>query len=137
MDVKDIYEIDYNDYMMASCGNSKYEWAASNIFELSTYDGALDELFVKKIVEVCKVIINGATYEYIRNGENYIAYILVCQLLNSLQWIEWGTSIRGAWFLAELESKPILKYYVHGEGYKEIPFTIDNLKALIEFIEKE
>lgn len=138
MDVKAIYGIDYNDYMILTSSNSKYEWAAGHIFTLSTYDGALDELFVKKIIEVCKVILGKQNFEYIKNEENYITYILVCQLLNNLKWIEWGTSIRGAWFQAEPVSEPILRYYDQEvKDVKEIPFTIDNLKALIEFIEKE
>ena len=43
----------------------KYEWAASYIFDLCTYDADLDEKFVKDIIEVCKVIIDRWNFEYI------------------------------------------------------------------------
>lgn len=84
---------------------SKYEWAALNIFGLVTYDSGMDELLVKNILEVCKVILKHRNYEYINNENNYLKYIIVCQLLHNLRWIEWGTSIRGAWF-EEYNFKP-------------------------------
>lgn len=142
MTVEEYYKSDYEDYASICEGNTKYGWVASNVFDLATYDSSLDELFVKKIIEVCKVILDGLTYEYIHSNDNYIIYILVCQLLDKLNWIEWGTSIRGAWFqeseFKQYRSHPILNYYDPDNGhYDEIPFTINNLKKLIEFVEKE
>lgn len=115
---------------------SKYEWAATDIFGLTTYDGDLDERFVKDILEVCKVILERRNFEYIEESEdNYVKYILVCQVLDRLHWINWGTSIRGAW-LGDLyrESDDILDGY--GRPHMKVPFTVDNLKALIEFMEE-
>lgn len=134
---------------------TKYEWAASDIFDLVTYDGGLDEMFVKDILEVCKVILERSTYEYIGNHECYVKYILVCQLLNTFKWIDWGTSIRGAWFsttfMMPLESEQFkprnileeYKWWSFEDGHKidhvidAVPFTIDNLKDLIAFMEEE
>lgn len=128
---------------------NKYEWAASYIFDLTTYDGELDEKFVKDILEVCKVIADRSNYEYIANNDNYIKYILVCQLLDRFKWINWGTSIRGAWFenlngnrKVILEEQPITRLNEktgEWDHYKidEVLFSYDNLKALIEFMEEE
>lgn len=129
---------------------SKYEWAAGNVFDLTTYDGGLDELFVKTIVEVLKVIRDRHTFEYILDEQNYIKYILVCQLLNGFHWIEWGTSIRGAWFddyhpncrvrpiLEEMEwsewdpeKKEFVEHKINGVAFNE-----ENIKDLIEFLEE-
>lgn len=131
---------------------SKYKWAAHRIFDLVTYDSSLDEMFVKDIIEVCKVILEERTFEYIgESRDNYIKYILVCQTLHKFNWIEWGTSIRGAWF--EID------YYYPGSGHERenrsrdildelewwgdehhviegVPFTVENIKALVEFMEE-
>lgn len=146
MDVLKIFEWNYAEYIINTCGTTKHEWAASHIFDLVTYDGGLDELFVKKIIEVCKVILDKTNYEYIKDENNYINYILVCQILDRFDWIEWGTSIRGAWFGPSMNPRYLLEgteitYYYDGKsetrGHPDVPFTIENLKKLIEFIETE
>ena len=138
MNVTKIYEDVYGGYIGFVNGETKYEWAASEIFDLVTYDGSIDESFVKNIIEVCKVILEKKTYEYIKDEKNYITYLLVCQLLNHNNWINWGTSIRGAWFEAchhgRGKSEPIISEDFCGT---EVPFTIQNLKLLIDFIELE
>lgn len=136
MEVYEIYEKDYQEQCEVFGYESKYVWAACNVFDLTTYDSTLDELFVKKIIEVCKVILNNKNYEYIEDENNYINYILVCQVLVNFDWIDWGTSIRGAWF-QESFRRPILNWMSDMGGYEPVNFTADNLKALIEFIEKE
>ena len=142
MTVYDVYANNYKEYCYVDPENTKYGWVANHIFNLATYDDSLDELFAKKIIEVCKAILDGTTYDYIRDGSNYISYILVCQLLYHMNWIDWGTSIRGAWFDdyggPHTKPTPILTYYdCHEVGFQEIRFTKDNLKTLIDFIEEE
>lgn len=131
---RDIYEEQLGWY---EDKRTKYEWAASDIFGLSTYDSELDERFVKDILEVCKVILEKRNYEYIEACEsNYIKYILVCQLLSRLGWINWGTSIRGAWLEGSRFDIPndILDGYGHER--MRVRFTVDNFKALIKFMEE-
>ena len=130
----------------------KYNWAACKIFDLTTYDSAMDERFVKDILEVCKVILNRETFEYIEDEKNYVKYLVVCQLLCNFRWIEWGTSIRGAFFDVDIyhdwetkqstvRSRDILGELEWGWGnnphkIEKVPFTVDNLKALIKFMEE-
>ena len=149
LSVKEIYKAQYEEYKSNfDDAPSKYEWAAHNIFDLTTYDGDLDELFVKCIIDVLKVIRDRSNFEYIKDENNYIKYILVCQLLDKFHWIEWGTSIRGAWFdgyhprhmvrpiLEEMEwsqwddkKKEFIEHKING-----VIFTEDNIKDLIEFL---
>lgn len=149
MDVKELYKANYETSQeLLSRTDTKYHWAAFNVFGLTTYDGELDELFVKDIIEVCKVIFDRTNYEYILNRENYIKYVLVCQMLDKHNWINWGSSIRGAWFdrsgCLGIESKDIMDElewwdYNLEEPHcviEKVPFTEENLKALIEFIEE-
>lgn len=138
--MKEIYKAHYDDYCVLVDGATKYEWAANEVFELTTYDGSLDELFVKKIIEVLKVIFNRTSFDYIKEESNYITYILVCQLLERFNWIDWGTSIRGAWFEnyhLNCKSKSIIDRNLTDYGFEDVEFTEDNLKALIEFIEED
>ena len=139
MNVTEIYKDDYQNYCDLDESTSKYRWLTTQVFNVATYDGSLDELFGKKIIEVCKVLLIRATYEYIEDESNYIPYILVCNMLDRMKWISWGTSIRGAWFQQDRRSKPILIYYDKDSnyGYAELPFTVENLVALIEFVESE
>ena len=95
MPIYEIYEMRYHEHCENTCCDTKYEWAAREVFDLTTYDGELDELFVKKILEVLKVILNRTNFDYIKEEVDYTNYILVCQLLNKFNWIDWGTSIRG------------------------------------------
>ena len=139
--IRKIFQDSYNEHLLCDPDATKYEWIAGDVFNLTTYDGSLDELFTTKIIEVCKVILNRENFDYIRDDTNYIPYILVCQVLKNLNWIEWGTSIRGAWFERQCRdqclSEPILKHWTQEDGWMEIPFTIENLKALIEFVEED
>ena len=57
-DVKELYKDQYETCCsLADDLCSKYSLAADRIFDLTTYDDYLDEVFVKTILEVCKVII--------------------------------------------------------------------------------
>lgn len=132
----DWYKFYYKERCEYTCFEGVYEWAASDIFELATYDGSIDRLFVKKIIEVCKVILDNKTYEYISVEENYIPYLIVCQLLYNFNWIDWGTSIRGAWFNDYCldRTQPILKPdSVLGPI---VNYSKENLELLIKFIEE-
>lgn len=138
MDVKEIYKKSYEEFVESGAVRSKKEWLSSEVFGFATYDPELDRLFTKKIIEVCKAILNKTTFEYIWEDEqNYITYITVCQLFVHCDWIDWGTSIRGAWFCAGKDAKPILTYYYDDEvQWLTIPFSVEYLKALIEFVEE-
>ena len=78
--------------------DTRLEYLSSYIFDFTTYDGELDELFARKAIEVCKAISNKTTFEYIKSRENYIWYITMCNMPFFEGKLEWGTSIRGAWW---------------------------------------
>lgn len=121
---------------------SVWEFLSCDVFDLTTYDEDMDELFVKAIIEVLRVIINKETFEYIRDENNYIKYLIVCNLLYNFEWIEWGTSIRGAWIECEENSKIICSHFQSTFGGTQkidikIPATKENIIALVEWAESE
>lgn len=136
----DKFKRNYESYKECETFDNKYEWAASHIFNLATYDSRLDEMFVKLISEVCDVILENKNYEYIEDETNYFTFVAVCQRLDSLGWIDWGSSIRGAWFADQVyesqydkneqmiicDFEPDIRVY----PYKE------SIRALIDFVEE-
>lgn len=79
--------------------SNKLEFIGNHIFEFRTYSGDLDALFAKRMILVCKHILERTTFDFIRQSdENHIEYITMCNIPFLLNKIDWGTSIRGAWF---------------------------------------
>jgi hypothetical protein len=78
--------------------HSKLAFLGSNIFDFTTYDSAMDELFAKKMIEVIDCIIKSKTFEYQNKEANYINYLTMVNMPFLNGKLEWGTSIRGAWF---------------------------------------
>lgn len=76
----------------------KFIFLSDYIFNIATYDDDMSLEFGKKIFEVMKSIKNKETFEYINDVENYRSYIIVCNLLDKFDLIDWGSSIRGSWF---------------------------------------
>lgn len=77
---------------------SRLEYLADHIFDFTTYDGGVSEHFAQKAVEVCAAISDRRTHEYIKDLEQYQWYLLMCNMPFFVDRLEWGTSIRGAWW---------------------------------------
>lgn len=77
---------------------SRLDYLAENIFDFTTYDSEMGELFGKKAIEVCVAISNKQTYEYQKNEEDYKWYLLMVNMPFFTGKLEWGGSIRGAWW---------------------------------------
>lgn len=110
----------------------------TKLFDVTTYDGELDCEFGEIIIEVMKTIQKGKNFDYIKNKKKYRDYILVANLLDDNGWIEWGSSIRGAWFDAYGSAKFAGGVYYGLDG----KFPIDspntggskNIDVLLEFL---
>jgi hypothetical protein len=81
---------------------SPLEYLGQSIFDFTTYDGEMSVLFARKAVEVCDAINNSKTFDYIKDAENYRWYLLMCNTSFFADKLEWGTSIRGAWWNQEI-----------------------------------
>lgn len=130
--VLQIFEDEFAEHCDGAENENKYDWCANYVFMLFTYDEELAEIFIKKIFEVCKAILERKTFEFIKESdEKYRQFIIVCNLLCRFEWINWGTSIRGAWFEKHRSNqKPII------EGdLGTVCFSEENLRLLIEFVE--
>ena len=89
---------------------SRLEFLGEQIFDFTTYDGAMSALFAGKAIEVCEAITNGTTFDFIKDPENYKWFLLMCNMPFFAGRLNWGTSIRGAWWEAKrLESSGLYK----------------------------
>jgi hypothetical protein len=85
--------------------DSRLEFLGEQVFDFTTYDGEMSATFAGKAIEVCDAINNRTTFDYIKDPENYRWFLLMCNMPFFARRLEWGTSIRGAWWDADkLES---------------------------------
>lgn len=100
MDYKELLE---HSYKVAAetfeCApESRLEYLGDHIFDFTTYDGEMSALFARKAVEVCAAINNQLTFDYIKEPNDYRWFLLMCNMPFFAERLEWGTSIRGAWW---------------------------------------
>ena len=77
---------------------SPLEFLVDYIFDIATYDGSQSKKIGTKMIEVIDAINNKTTFDYIKDEDNYTWYLMVCNLPFVANRIEWGCSIRGAWW---------------------------------------
>lgn len=77
----------------------RLEFVVDQLFNMITYDSEVSCIFGRQLIEVMRVIYNRTSYDYIKDDNKYLIFILVANVLNDCGMIEWGTSIRGCWFI--------------------------------------
>jgi hypothetical protein len=87
--------------LIPDAAESRLEYLAEYIFGFTTYDSEMSILFAQNAVEVCRAINTGETYEYTKNAEQYRWFLIMCNMLFFAERIDWGTSVRGAWWRYE------------------------------------
>jgi len=80
---------------------SRLTFLADYIFDFTTYDDQMSEFFARKAIEVCAAITEGSTFEYIKDTDNYRWFLLMVNMPFFAKRLDWGTSIRGAWWVHE------------------------------------
>lgn len=120
---------------------SKFEYLGDYIFDFTTYDDEISSLFAQKAIEVCAAINNRTTFQYIEDKENYKWYLLMCNMPFFVNKLEWGTSIRGAWWGGrpgkQIEFTSCGLFMEDEQLTKKMKFTREEwevfIKSLIEF----
>lgn len=82
-----------------STSSTRLEYLSEHIFDFTTYESEMAEMFAAKALEVCAAISDERTFEYIgASSDNRMWYLLMCNMPFFADKLEWGTSIRGAWW---------------------------------------
>lgn len=121
---------------------NRLEFLGDQVFNFTTYHGDISALFARKAVEVCVAILRRTTFKYIEDEDNYRWYLIMCNMPFFADRIDWGTSIRGAWFEHGMVEFECCALYVEGKQYHEtLKFTGDEwrgfIQAIIEFAAPE
>ena len=77
---------------------SPLKFLSDYVFDFTTYDDEVSELFARRALEVCAVITTGTTFEYIKKEETIEWYLIMCNMSFFVDKLNWGSSIRGAWW---------------------------------------
>jgi len=76
----------------------KLEFLADDIFGFTTYESMVSSMLAQKALEVCKAISDKKTFDYIASEEGNLWYLVMVNMPFFENRLEWGTSIRGAWW---------------------------------------
>lgn len=112
----------------------RLEYLGDHIFGFTTYDGEMSALFARKAVDVADAITNGTTLEYIKDAENYRWYLLMCNTDFFSGRLEWGTSIRGAWWDHKISYQSCGLWKGEEQLHKEMTFTQDEWKEFMRAV---
>jgi hypothetical protein len=105
---------------------SKLEYLSEMVFDFTTYDSKVDELFAEKMIEVLECILNSKPFEYQqKSNEQYINYLTMVNMPFLVDKLEWGTSIRGAWF--EDNKEYIIPYLELELAFRELTEFISDI----------
>ena len=100
--------------------DSKLEYLSDNIFDFTTYDSEMSELFCEKALDVCNAIQERKTFEFIENKENYIWFLTMCNMPFFSDKLDWGTSIRGAWWDIYVEKPFVINSFGLWKGSEQL-----------------
>ena len=130
----EILKTSYNAAAFNECPpESRLEWLGEYIFDFTTYDGNMSALFARKAIEVCSAINNKTTFLYIEDSDNYQWFLIMCNMPFFADKLEWGSSIRGAWWDNKIEFQSC-GLWVDDEQLCETEFTLDEWKKFITAI---
>jgi hypothetical protein len=116
---------------------SRLEFLAEYVFDFTTYDTEMGELFARKALEVCAAINDGKTFDYIKDADNYRWYLLMVNMPFFAGRLEWGTSVRGAWWDHGAQKLESCGLWREGEQVLSMEFPRSEwarfVAALVEF----
>ena len=98
MDYLELLEHSYKTNASCLGKTSRLNYLSENIFGFTTYDSEMGDLFGMKAVEVCEAINNKQTFEYQKQPDGYMWYLIIVNMPFFTNKLDWGTSIRGAWW---------------------------------------
>ena len=92
----DYLELIKKEYSTSFYDYNKYDFL-NELFSFAVYDSDIEKQMVKDMVEVLRAILNGETYEYVKNPRRHKKYIHMVNTPFLYHKLDWGTSVRGAW----------------------------------------
>lgn len=74
------------------------EYLSDYIFDFTTYCGGISEYFSEIAIDVVEAITERKTFDFIKDDDKHIWFIVMCNMDFFSSKISWGCSVRGAWW---------------------------------------
>lgn len=117
---------------------SRLEFLSEFIFDFTTYNNEMSELFASKALDVCAALNDRGTFEYIKDADNYRWFLIMVNMPFFANRLDWGTSINGAWWKYEDQTLKSTGIWCGDEQALSVMFTSDEwqsfIAALIAFV---
>lgn len=113
---------------------SKLNFIATEVFLIWTYDSAMNDKMGREFLKICDVITKGDNFTFIDTSEeNYELYLRTVSYPFFKRKLEWGGSIRGAWWKHNPVEIDSCGLYYKGEQLRKEKF---DMRLLIPAIQK-
>ncbi|AUR91587.1 hypothetical protein NVP1161O_145 [Vibrio phage 1.161.O._10N.261.48.C5] len=144
---KTLIENGYKYWLEWGCRDSetKYNFLADAIFDICTYENLYSAKMAEEFLEVCVAIANGKTFDMISTEAGNALYLRTINYDFFQTKIEWGCSIRGAWWDWKIKIESC--YLINGKGEQVLELNLEQgiksgemhsfVQALFDFVEKE
>ena len=123
---------------------SRLNYLSEYIFRFTTYDPEMGEFFAAVALEVAAAITNGETGDFVDcSAMHHKWYLVMVNMPFFSEWLEWGCSIRGAWwgYFDEEYTLETLGLYEDGEQLGPLELTrsewIEFIRGMLSFAKDE
>lgn len=118
-------------YEQSECG-SRLEFLGDAIFDFTTYDSAMTEVFARNALDVSVAIASATTFDFIESrGRDYAVFLVMCNMPFFIGRLGWGSSIRGAWWCDGIALKPTMLFNTDYSQILDLTFTKDGWSEFI------
>lgn len=116
--------------------DSRLEYLADHVFDFTTYDSEMSGVLAKYAVQVCQALTYKATHDYIKSPENYRWYLIMCNMPFFRGRLDWGTSIRGAWWSHDEQQLSSCGIWSENQQITSMHFNAEEWQRFIQAVIK-
>lgn len=98
MDYLELLKESFKEEKKSDSDLDRYQYLSDHIFDFTTYDRVAARRMGEVALSVCLAITDRKTFSYIEDKGNYADYLNCVNMVFFMNKLEWGTSIRGAWW---------------------------------------
>ena len=140
MDYLEMLEESYEEYKQWEHENfhTKLNFLADAIFGITTYENSIARSMAQEFLQVCEAISNNTTFDFISSGEGCNIYLRTINYPFFMDRIEWGSSIRGAWWGNTTTKIKSCHLFKEGDQLMDETFNIKDLTyTMLKFVEED
>lgn len=133
MNYAELLEYAFANQEDTECPNeSRAAFLCDKVFGITTYDEDVSELMGRVMIDVCEAITDRTTFDYIKEPVRYHWFVLMCNMPWLAARINWGTSIRAAFW--EYTQCPIDAFWPIADTHPDLRIIFRNKEQFEDFI---